>query len=272
MGEYTEKELNYISRMCPMNDAMMQVMFEDNVELVEYILRLMTGIHDLTVLRMETQKNINGSLLYKSVRFDVYAVDSVGRKYNLEIQNKPSGAPGDRARYYMGMMDTHSVKKGEEEIILPQTYVIFIVTSTSYEIRKPLYHFIYKEIETNLPLDTESHIIYFDLSCNAKKELEDLQHDLQCVNPRDMHIDVMRRSAIWCKETDIGVRRMCAISREIYQDGVDAGKKEGIDIGKKEGIRETVIEYIKKGRLSIAEGAEDLNISPSELEEMIKGK
>ena len=135
-----------------------------------------------------------------------------------------------------------------------------------------MYHFIYKEIETNLPLDTESHIIYFDLSCNAKKELEDLQHDLQCVNPRDMHIDVMRRSAIWCKETDIGVRRMCAISREIYQDGVDAGKKEGIDIGKKEGIRETVIEYIKKGRLSIAEGAEDLNISPSELEEMIKGK
>ena len=63
MDEYTEKELNYISRMCPMNDAMMQVMFEDNVELVEYILRLMTGIHDLTVLRMETQKNINGSLL-----------------------------------------------------------------------------------------------------------------------------------------------------------------------------------------------------------------
>ena len=53
---------------------------------------------------------------------------------------------------------------------------------------------------------------------------------------------------------------MCAISREIFQDGVDAGKKE------------TVIEYIKKGKLSIAEGAEDLKISPSELEEMIKGK
>ena len=87
-----------------------------------------------------------------------------------------------------------------------------------------------------------------------------------------MRIEVMRRSAIWCKETDIGVRKMCAISREIYQDGVDAGKKEGIDIGKKEGIRETVIEYIKKGKLSIAEGAEDLKISPSELEEMIKGK
>ena len=88
----------------------------------------------------------------------------------------------------------------------------------------------------------------------SQAELENLQHDLQCVNPRDMRIDVMRRSAIWCKETDIGVRRMCAISREIYQDGVDAGKKE------------TVIVYIKKGKLSIAEGAEDLKISPSELE------
>ena len=58
MDEYTEKELNYIARMCPMNDAMMQVMFEDNVELVEYILRLMTGIHDLTVLRNgDTEKH-----------------------------------------------------------------------------------------------------------------------------------------------------------------------------------------------------------------------
>ena len=69
---------------------------------------------------------------------------------------------------------------------------------------------------------------------------------------------------------------MCAISREIYQDGVDAGKKEGIDIGKKEGIdigrREAGIDHGKKGKLSIAEGAEDLKISPSELEEMIKGK
>ena len=83
-----------------------------------------------------------------------------------------------------------------------------------------------------------------------------------------MHIEVMRRSAIWCEETDIGVRKMCAISREIYQDGVDAGKKEGIDIGK----RKTVIDYVKKGKLSIAEGAKDLNITSSELEEMLKAK
>ena len=88
-----------------------------------------------------------------------------------------------------------------------------------------------------------------------------------------MHIEVMRRSAIWCEETDIGVRN---ISREIYQDGVDAGKKEGIDIGKKEGIdigkREAVIDYVKKGKLSITEGAKDLNITPSELEDMLKAK
>ena len=83
-----------------------------------------------------------------------------------------------------------------------------------------------------------------------------------------MRIEVMRRSAIWCKETDIGVRKMCAISREIYQDGVDAGKKEGIDIGK----REAVIDYVKKGKLSITEGAKDLNITLSELEEMLKAK
>ena len=45
-------------------------------------------------------------------------------------------------------------------------------------------------------------------------------------------------------------------------------KKEGIDIGK----REAVIDYVKKGKLSITEGAKDLNITPSELEEMLKAK
>ena len=40
-------------------------------------------------------------------------------------------------------------------------------------------------MSTNLPLDTESHIIYFDLSCKVRSKLRDLQHDFLCKNPKD---------------------------------------------------------------------------------------
>lgn len=128
-------------------------------------------------------------------------------------------------------------------------------------------------MSTNLPLDTGSHIIYFDLSCKARSKLRDLQHDFLCKNPKDMRTALMRKSASWCKETKKGVKKMCEISRSIYEDGYSEGerrgKKQGIDIGKRQGIdigkRQTVLNFVRSNKISIREGADELHISVSEL-------
>ena len=51
-----KKEINpkdYISLMTPMSDILSQVMFENNTELVEYIIRTIIGIDDLKVIKVE---------------------------------------------------------------------------------------------------------------------------------------------------------------------------------------------------------------------------
>ncbi len=135
MRKISEKERERIKEMTPMNDIMMQAMFEGNNRLVEYILRLLTGIKDLKVIKMDIQKVFKANLMYRSIRVDIYASDSKGREYNLEVQNDPDDANGDRARYYMGMMDTHAVIQGDD-IILPPTYVVFIMKKTNYKKKK----------------------------------------------------------------------------------------------------------------------------------------
>lgn len=272
MRKISEKERERIKEMTPMNDIMMQAMFEGNDRLVEYILRLLTGIKDLRVIKMDIQKVFKANLMYRSIRVDIYASDSKGREYNMEVQNDPDDANGDRARYHMGMMDTHAVIQGDD-IILPPTYVVFIMKKTNYKKKRPIYHFTYRDISTNLPLDTGSHIIYFDLSCKARSKLRDLQHDFLCKNPKDMRTALMRKSASWCKETKKGVKKMCEISRSIYEDGYSEGerrgKKQGIDIGKRQGIdigkRQTVLNFVRSNKISIREGADELHISVSEL-------
>lgn len=57
--------------MTPMSDILSQVMFENNTELVEYIIRTIIGIDDLKVIKVEVQKTLPGSSVYRSVRFDI---------------------------------------------------------------------------------------------------------------------------------------------------------------------------------------------------------
>lgn len=38
---------DYIKQMTPMSDILLQMMFEDNFELVKYVIRIITGIDNL---------------------------------------------------------------------------------------------------------------------------------------------------------------------------------------------------------------------------------
>ena len=74
--------LKQIQEFRLMDDAFMAKCFENNVECTELVLRIVLGKEDLTVQKVETQhliKNLQG----RSVILDIYAVDTVGKKYNL---------------------------------------------------------------------------------------------------------------------------------------------------------------------------------------------
>ena len=64
------------------------------------------------------------------VRFDVFARDSKGWEYDIEIQRANKGAEPKRARCNSALMDANVLKSGEDVDKLRDTYVIFITRMT----------------------------------------------------------------------------------------------------------------------------------------------
>jgi len=73
-----------------MDDTFMSKVFEDKA-CAELLLRIILGRDDLTVQEAVTQyelKNIQG----RSAKLDIYAVDSTGAKYDVEVQRSDKRA------------------------------------------------------------------------------------------------------------------------------------------------------------------------------------
>ena len=129
-----EKYLEILKKMRLIDDAFFSACFEDNIEAVQYILRIILEKEDLQVLKVETQKNVENHY-GRSVRFDVFARDTKGKLYNIEVQRADSGAIPQRARYNSVMLDYHELKKQEEFKELPESFVsmackLFLQTRT----------------------------------------------------------------------------------------------------------------------------------------------
>ena len=85
-----------IKRFRLMDDTFMSKCFENAPECIELILQIILGKKDLKVVKSQTEYPIK-SLQGRGVRFDVFARDSEGREYDIEIQRADKGAVQLRA-------------------------------------------------------------------------------------------------------------------------------------------------------------------------------
>ena len=88
--------------------------------LLETILKI--KLDEINVIIRE--EDITGPIDAKSVRLDV-SVKAKDRIFNIELQMAPDKDILHRMSYYQGMIDTSSLKKGEDYNKLPNTYIIF---------------------------------------------------------------------------------------------------------------------------------------------------
>ncbi len=108
-----------------MDDDFMSKCLENAPECIELILQIILNKKDLRVVKSQTEYPIK-SLQGRGVRFDVFARDSEGREYDIEIQRANDGAEPKRARYNSALMDANALKSSEDVGKLRDAYVIFI--------------------------------------------------------------------------------------------------------------------------------------------------
>lgn len=100
-----------------MDDNFMTAVLFDKA-CAELVIRIILDRDDIIVKHTRTQHPIN-SLKNHSVRLDVYAEDSEGIKYDIEIQRSEHGATPKRARYISSMIDADMLLSSEDTTSFP---------------------------------------------------------------------------------------------------------------------------------------------------------
>ena len=195
----------------------------------------------------------------RSIKLDVYAVDSTGKVYDIEVQRADHGANFHRARFNSSMIDTRLLKVGQDFAEMVDSYVIFITENDVIGKGLPMYHINRVIEETGEKFVDGSHIIYVNGSYkNNDDPVGKLMHDFRCIVPDDMNYPLLAQNVRYFKEEG-GQARMCKAVEEYGLENFAEGKEEG----RTEGVLTTLIGLVKDGILSIKDAALRANMSES---------
>ena len=113
MNSNDEKLSRRIKKMTPLDDIMMSRIFDDNVPLIQYVIRTILHRDDIDIVSVRTQYELHNPVLNgKDIRLDILAVDSKGNQYNIEMQKYKSGASIRRAEIHAGALSLRGYSKG----------------------------------------------------------------------------------------------------------------------------------------------------------------
>lgn len=215
-----EKRQKYLERMKDftlMDDAFMTVVFQNDTEITELVLRIIMENPDLHVIEARTQdkiKNLNG----KTVILDITATDNSGKLYDIEVQRTDTGANPRRARYYSSLIDGISLNSGKGTDELPDAYVIFITENDVLGDSLPVYHIDRTIMENGTRFDDGSHILYVNGQCRDGSPIGNLMHDFHCKNPDDMKNEVLCRKTKAFKDNEERSMKMGSVMDELIQE------------------------------------------------------
>ena len=261
IGEIGERTFARIQAFRLMDDPFMRVCLDGNIAGVQLMLRIMLNMPDLIVLSVRTQYELQSLHGTRSLRLDVLAVDSTGRLFNLEIQRKE--VDPERGRLHAAMLDGSALEAGAPFSRLPEGWVIFIMERDPFGRQQPLYHFVRVDLESGLPLNDGSHIVYVNGALRGDQtELAKVLHDLFCTDPDEMYFEELAQVVRYYKQTGEGVRKMSSVVEEIREEGRTEARAEE--------RRAFALQLLQLGQFTLERIAEMTRLSLDELAVLVE--
>ena len=256
MDRKHQEDLQRIRGFRLLDDDFLTKCFDRKTDCMELVLQIVLENPDLQVVDVRTQVFVE-NLLNRSVRLDVLATDSAGRKFNVEIQRADKGAGRKRARYNSSMMDSHLLDKGKDVEMLPETYVIFITEHDVIGEGNALYSVERCFLNNGKKFGDGSHILYVNGAYQNETPIGKLMHDFSCTDASEMYYDVLAERVKFFKESKEGVAIMCRAMEEMRIESW----QEGVEEGRKEGRKDTALRMLKAGKYALDEIAEMSGLS-----------
>ena len=219
--QHDPDDLQRLRALRLIDDDFMTVCFNDYVEGAELLLKIILDRDDLKVSEVKTQK-VMKNLQGRDIWLDIYATDSEGKKYDIEIQRADKGAHRKRARFHSCLIDSDILNSGEDFTDMHESYVIFITENDVLGLNEPIYHIDRMIREGNVEFNDGEHIIYVNGSMKTKDTaLGRLISDFYCTDAKDMCYKELSERVRHFKETEKGVDTMCDILDEMKNEASD---------------------------------------------------
>ena len=90
--EERQQNLEQLAKYRPLDDDFMRELFRNNLELAQYVLRIIIGKPDLKLTKEETQYDLQHLFGERSICLDVFGVDDENQQYDIEVQRQDKGA------------------------------------------------------------------------------------------------------------------------------------------------------------------------------------
>lgn len=196
--EMTKAEMDQaIKSTRPIDDELARVIFKDEraPELVQTILRTIPALKNVVVTKVNTQYDMPSLGFGKEYRLDIYATDSKGRSYDIELQRAKDGADPRRAFCQLAVLASEHVKKGQMPEVLPPTYVAFV---TETDVMKKGKFLVCARMvdEDGDELAVGQYIAYMNAAYTDPEgkttQCAAIAHDFLCSEPENMLVPVMR--------------------------------------------------------------------------------
>lgn len=105
------------------DDDFMSIVFDRNIEATEFLLNTILERDDMKVIDVIGQREYKNPVIGgRSIRIDIYAKDSKGEIYDIEVQRADEGADVHRARFNSSMIDTRMLKESQKFKELHESY------------------------------------------------------------------------------------------------------------------------------------------------------
>ena len=213
-----QKDLERLRGLRPMDDDFMRCLFKDNIPLAELVLRIITGKPDLVIIDCQTQKDMKRLAGARSICLDAYGTDSIGKKYDLEIQREDKGADPRRARFHSSVLDIENLDAGQKFSELPETFTIFITEKDFFEKGESLYPIERMNLVTGKPFDDGEHILYVNGEYRGDSDIGRLMHDFNCTDAAEMNFKLLADRTRYLKEDPKGVSEMCKVIEDMRKE------------------------------------------------------
>ena len=245
------------------NNFLFQEVFR-NKELCKKFIENILHIQIKDIQYPQTEKSVSAQLRSKSIRLDVYVLDTDNNVFDVEMQScgNRSVLYSDqddetvikelplRVRYYQSIISTNMLDKGKEYRCMRKAYVIFVCAFDPFKQGLPIYHFTYRSRENPaLEMGDQTENIFLNAAAAMKAEDKELSAFLA-------YIDGKAASTLFTKKLDKEATRIknredwryqiMTLDMEIQMMKRRTAEKARIE-GQKIARKDMAMEMIKEG-------------------------